>query len=123
MRHKKRKKERADTTRASVEKEMAMPRMAGSARIMDSSGYNANSATAKYHYARNRRQNHSVFRSAPAAKGVNCRRPADPRHRDLRIVNILIDSHGDDLKLKRGAQIEVIVTAERKRWTAKIDQD
>ena len=29
-----RKKERADTTRASVEKEMAMPRMAGSARIM-----------------------------------------------------------------------------------------
>jgi len=30
-----RKKERADTTRASVEKEMAMPRMAGSARIME----------------------------------------------------------------------------------------
>jgi len=30
MRHKKRKKERADTTRASVEKEMAMPRMARS---------------------------------------------------------------------------------------------
>jgi len=35
MRHKKRKKERADTTRASVEKEMAMPRMARSARIME----------------------------------------------------------------------------------------
>jgi len=48
---------------------------------------------------------------------------ADPRHRDLRIVNTLIDEHGDDVKLKRGAQIEVIVTAERKRWTAKIDQD
>jgi len=27
------------------------------------------------------------------------------------------------VKLKRGAQIEVTVTAERKRWTAKIDQD
>jgi len=35
MRHKKRKKERADTTRASVEKEIAMPRMARSARIME----------------------------------------------------------------------------------------
>jgi len=35
MRHKKRKKERADATRASVKKEMAKPRMARSARMME----------------------------------------------------------------------------------------
>ena len=38
---------------------------------------------------------------------------AEPRHRDLRIENALIDEHGDDVKLKKGAHVEVTVTAER----------
>ena len=32
---------------------------------------------------------------------------------DLRIENALIDEHGDDVKLKKGAHVEVTVTAER----------
>jgi len=39
---------------------------------------------------------------------------ADHRHRDLRIENTLTDEHGDDVKLKKGAHVEVTVTAEPK---------
>ena len=39
---------------------------------------------------------------------------ADRRHRDLRIENTLTDEHGDDVKLKKGAHVEVTVTAEPK---------
>jgi hypothetical protein len=33
-------------------------------------------------------------------------------HRHLRIENTLTDEHGDDVKLKKGAHVEVTVTAE-----------
>jgi hypothetical protein len=36
---------------------------------------------------------------------------ADPRYRNLRIDNALIDEHGDDVKLKKGAHVEVTVSA------------
>jgi hypothetical protein len=39
---------------------------------------------------------------------------ADHRHRDLRIENTLTDEHGGDVKLKKGAHVEVTVTAEPK---------
>jgi hypothetical protein len=37
---------------------------------------------------------------------------ADCPHRDFRIENTLTDEHGDDVKLKKGAHVEVTVTAE-----------
>ena len=40
---------------------------------------------------------------------------ADQRYRDLRIENTLTDEHGDDVRLKKGAHVEVIVTAESKK--------
>jgi hypothetical protein len=36
----------------------------------------------------------------------------DHGHRDLRIENSLTDEHGDEVKLKKGAHVEVTVTAE-----------
>jgi hypothetical protein len=39
---------------------------------------------------------------------------ADHRYRDLRIENTLTDEHGDDVKLKKGAHVEVTVKAESK---------
>jgi hypothetical protein len=38
---------------------------------------------------------------------------ADRGYRDLRIGNVLIDEHGDDVKLKKGAHVAVTVTAGR----------
>jgi len=40
---------------------------------------------------------------------------ADPRYRDLRIENKLTDENGDDVRLKKGAHVEVTVTAGPKR--------
>jgi hypothetical protein len=48
---------------------------------------------------------------------------ADHRHRDLLIENTLTDEHGDDVRLKKGAQVEVTVTAEPKASTAAIRKD
>jgi len=39
---------------------------------------------------------------------------ADHRYRDLRIENTLTDEHCNDVKLKKGAHVEVAVTAEPK---------
>ena len=36
----------------------------------------------------------------------------DHGYRDLRIENSLTDEHGDEVKLKKGAHVEVTVTAE-----------
>ncbi len=36
---------------------------------------------------------------------------ADHTHRDLRIENTLTDEHGDDVKLKKGAHVEVTVAS------------
>jgi hypothetical protein len=33
-------------------------------------------------------------------------------HRDLRIQNILADENGDDVRLRKGAHVEVTVSAE-----------
>jgi len=36
---------------------------------------------------------------------------ADRQYRDLRIENALLDEHGDDVKLKKGAHVDVTVAA------------
>ena len=48
---------------------------------------------------------------------------ADHGDRDLRIENALTDEHGDDVRLKKGAPVELTVTAERKSSTAAINED
>ena len=48
---------------------------------------------------------------------------AEPRHRDFRIDNTFTDEYGDDVRLKKGAHVEVTVTAEPKMNTATINDD
>ena len=40
---------------------------------------------------------------------------ADHRYRNLRIENTLTDEHGDDVRLEKGASVEVTVTAKPER--------
>jgi hypothetical protein len=113
MLHKKRKKETGNALRASVQKEMAKPRMARSARI----------AGLKLDTARIPEQPsvtvlgtvkkiiHSAHPSQPEKAQIAVDGP-DPRHRDLRIENSLTDEHGDDVKLKKGAHVELTVEAQ-----------
>jgi hypothetical protein len=116
MLHKKIKKEPADPTRASVRKELAKPRMARSARIAE-----LNLDTSRIP------EQPSLTMPGTVAKIIPSPRPSQPekaqiavdgadrQYRDLRVENALIDEHGDDVKLKKGAEVEVTVTTEPKK--------
>jgi hypothetical protein len=124
MVHKKARKKIGNTTCASVNKEMAQPRMARSARIAE-----LNRDTARIP------EQPSVSMPGTVGKLIPSPGPSQPeeaqiavdgpdhRYRDLRIENTLTDEHGDDVKLKKGANVEVAVTAEPKSLTAIMNED
>jgi hypothetical protein len=105
MNHNKRKKELSDTIPASLLTEMALPRMSKSARIAEQ---NLDAAR--------------ILIPGTVEKLIPSLRPNQPEkaqiaiegdhgYRDLRIKNSLTDEHGDEVKLKKGAYVEVTVAA------------
>jgi hypothetical protein len=96
-------------------KEMEKPRMAKSARIAE-----RNLDTARIP------EQPSVTVPGTVDKIIPSPRPSEPEkaqiavkeadhgYQELRIENTLTDEHGDDVKLKKGAHVEVTVTAEPK---------
>jgi hypothetical protein len=101
-----------NTTRDSVEKEMAKPRMSKSARIAE---LNLDASRIS--------EQPSITVPGTVNKIIPSRRPSQPekaqiavdgadhRNRNLRIENNLTDEQGDDVRLKKGAHVEVTVTA------------
>jgi hypothetical protein len=116
MLHKKGKKETVNATRASVKKEMAKPRMARSARIAE-----LNLDTERIPEQPSTTMRGTVDKIIPSPRPSQPEKAqiavegADHRYRDLRIENTLTDENGDDASLKKGAHVEVTVTAEPKR--------
>jgi hypothetical protein len=119
MRHAKTKRASDDETRASVRKEIIKPRMARSARV----------AALNLDATRNPEPpsttvSGTVDKIIPATSLKKPERAqiavdrTDHRHRNLRIENTLTDEHGDDVKLKKGAHVEVTVAAEPKMSAA-----
>jgi hypothetical protein len=106
------KKETGNTTRASVEKEMAKPRITKSARIAE-----LNLDTARIPELPSTTIPGTVDKIIPSPRPSQPEQAQiavdenDPRYRDFRIENTLTDEHGDDVKLKKGAHVEVTVTA------------
>jgi hypothetical protein len=106
-------REPGDALRASVRKEMAEPRMAKSARTMERTldrgripvrpNTSMSGTVDKITPSRSRR------RPEEAQIGVD---KAARRHRDLRIENSLTDDSSDEVKLKKGAHVEVTIEAE-----------
>jgi hypothetical protein len=107
----KHKKELSDTIPASVRTEMALPRMSKSARI----------AKLKLDTARVPEQPRTVV-PGTVARLIRSPSPGQPEkaqisieggdgYRDLRIENSLTDEHGDEVRLKKGADVEVTITA------------
>ena len=97
--------------RDSVAKELAMPRMAKSARIarlkQDTKRTSAPpsvSMTGIVNKIILPPNTHQPEHAQIAVDG------ADPGHRDLRIENVLIDEHGDDVTLEIGEPVEVTIT-------------
>ena len=105
-------KELSNAIPASVLTEMALPRMSKSARI----------AEQNLDAARIPEQPRTVI-PGTVDKLIPSPRPnqpekaqiaiegADHGYRDLRIENSLTDEHGDEVKLKKGAHVEVTVAA------------
>ena len=124
MLRRKGKNQSARATRASVTNEMAKPRMARSARILE---LNLDKERI--------REEPSVAMEGTVEKIIPPSRPsrpgmaqisverADRGHRDLRIENTLTDEHGDDVSLKKGARVEVTVTAEPEMPTAAANEN
>jgi|SRR5580700_2499321 uncharacterized protein YfaS (alpha-2-macroglobulin family) len=115
MPHKKRKTQPDDATRASVTKEMAKPRMARSARIAE-----LNLDTARIPEQPSTTMAGTVDKIIPSSgpsqpeKAQIAVDSADHRYRALRIENTLTDEHGDDVKLRKGAHVDVTVTVTAK---------
>jgi hypothetical protein len=112
MFRKKHEKETRDSTRASVKAELAKPRMAKSARI----------AELKLDTARIPEKPSTTFpgvvdrivrsprANLPEKAHVAINGP-DRGYSDLRFDNTLTDENGDGVKLKKGAHVDVTVTA------------
>jgi hypothetical protein len=112
MLHTKRREESSSATAASVRKEMLKPRMSRSARIP---GLKLDSARIV--------EQPSAVISGIVDRLVPSSRPSQPEkaqiavegadlgYRDLRIENSLIDEYGDEVSLKKGAHVEITITA------------
>jgi hypothetical protein len=99
-----------NATHASVKKEMARPRMAKSARIAE-----LNLDTTRIPEKPSTSVPGTVDKMIPARssqpeKAQIAVDGPDHQYRDLRIENTLTDEHGRDVKLKKGAHVEVTVT-------------
>jgi hypothetical protein len=113
--HKKSKKQPGNASLATVKKEIAQPRIARSAKI----------AELKLDTGRVPEQPSSTL-PGTVGKIIPSVSPSKPEkaqiavdgpdrgYRDLRIDNALTDEHGDDVKLKKGAHVEVTVTEDQK---------
>jgi hypothetical protein len=124
MVYKKRKKKTGHAIRASIRKEMAKPRMAKSARIAE---LNLDTARILEHPSATMpgTVNKIVLSPGPnqPEKAQIAVDGADRGYRDLRIENVLTDEHGDDVHLKKGAEVEVTVTAQANTSTAAVNED
>lgn len=111
MLNKKRTNKSGNATRTDVKKEMAKPRMSKSARIAE---LNLDTARLPEHQP-------SVTMPGTVDKIVPSAGPSQPeraqiavhgaekQHRVLRIDNALVNKYGDDVKLRKGAHVDVTV--------------
>jgi hypothetical protein len=117
MMHKKAKKESDNATLSTVKKEMAEPRMARSARIAEQ-----NLDTARTPEQPSATLSGTVDKIIPSLSPSQPEKAqiavdgADHKYRDLRIENTLTDENGDDVRLKKGADVEITVTAEPEKY-------
>jgi hypothetical protein len=101
-------------TRKSVEKEMRQPRMSRSAKIaeLDLDVARIREEPSASMAGRVRKIIPPERASQPEKAQISVS-AADKNYRDLRIKNTLTNEHGDDVKLKKGARVDVTITSQR----------
>ncbi len=104
------KKELNKAIPASVWTEMALPRMSKSARIAE---LNLNKARISERPRTTIPGTVDKLIPSPRLSQVaQISMEGDHGYRDLRVENLLTDEHGDEVKLKKGAHVDVTVTPE-----------
>ena len=100
---------------ARVQKEMALPRMSKSARIAERESDTARVSQRPRTIIRGTVDKIIQFRTSRLRGTAQISIEGEPRYRELRVENSLTDEHGDEVKLEKGAHVEVTVTAGEKR--------
>jgi phage gp45-like len=123
MGHRKRKSKFSSPTQAAVSKEMAKPRVTKSARI---DALNLDTTRTPEPPSTTVPGNvEKIIPPVGANKPEQAQIATDEtsgRHRDFRIENTLTDEHGEDIKLKKGARVEVTVKARNAGSKSKISE-
>jgi hypothetical protein len=107
------KKESDNATRASIKKEMAKPRMAKSVRIAELNLDAERTGQARSTVPGTVDKIIRILHPNQPEKAQIVVKGAD--NRDLRIANTLIDENGDEVRLKKGAHVQLIATAKPKK--------
>jgi hypothetical protein len=110
------KKESDNATRASIKKEMAKPRMAKSVRTAELN-LDAERVPGQARTTLPGTVNKIIasLRTIRPEKAQIAVAGADDPYRDLRSENTLTDGNGNEVSLKKGAHVEVTVTAKPKK--------
>jgi len=103
------KKESDHATRASIKQEMAKPRMAKSVRVAELSLDAERTRQARTTVHGTVDKIIPILNPNQPEKAQIVVKRADDR--DLRIESTLIDENGDEVRLKKGAHVEVTITA------------
>ena len=110
------KKESDNATRASIEKEMAQPRMAKSVRTAELNLDTERApAQARTTLPGTVCKIIASLRTTQPEKAQIAVAGGDHQPRDLHTENILADGDGSEVRLKKGTHVEVTVTAKRKK--------
>jgi hypothetical protein len=107
-------RESNNAIRASIKKEMAKPRMAKSVRIVNLDAERIPGQARTTMIGTVDRIIPSLRRNQPEKAKIAVD-GADDRYRDLGIENTLTGRNGDEVKLKKGAHVQLIVTAKPKK--------
>jgi hypothetical protein len=113
MRYKRAKKGSPNSTRESVKRVMQKPTVAKSARIAE-----LNLQVDRISEQPSTSMSGTVRRIIPSRRGMSPGKAQisvdlpEKRYREIRIENSLTDEYGDEVKLKRGARVQVTVTDE-----------
>jgi len=112
---KKHKKKLGNAISAHIRAEMALPRMSKSARRAELESDTARVSQRPRTVMPGTVDKIIQFRSSRSREAAQISIEGEPRHQKLRVENSLTDEHGDEVKLEKGAHVEVTVTVEGKR--------
>jgi hypothetical protein len=109
---KRHKKESGNVLTASVRAEMAQPRMSKSARIAELESDKTRVSQPPKTIMSGTVDKIIEFRTPPVRETAQISIEGESGYRKLRLENSLTDEHGDEVKLEKGSQLVVTVTAE-----------